>query len=332
MYINIMFMPHVGFPLSSKRSFVCQDEEAAKFHQPSDDSDFGSGLVVCLFGAGRPEPRASPNSSWLHLFSITTWNHPVRLRFVKSLVPAILQQPGPNANSSLEVERLSVSAMTQNATWTHANTLKPVSVWTHFLVAWLWFLSPSFPPSLLSLRQGCYGVWLNEETFEVVVSEPAALLSFVCLRLALSLSHCRGRLWFMYCLWGPPLISCNTAFISIPGPAIASIFSLVLLTVLPHVLSVHVLPAACTIVFSPLPFSCSPMLTRLLLHESLSLIVNVGKCFLFLCFNVSFRSCLTIAIILNLIVENILFVNVIFVMVRVLIPSSVEASGQFRAS
>lgn len=80
----------------------------------------------------------------------------------------------------------------------------------------------------LSLCQRCYPLWLNGETFEVVVCELAALFSFVsfCLALSLSLSpsHCR-RLWFMFCLWGPPLISCNTAFISVPGPAIASIFS-----------------------------------------------------------------------------------------------------------
>lgn len=86
----------------------------------------------------------------------------------------------------------------------------------------------SLPLLPLSLCQRCYAVWLNGETFEVVVSELAALFSFVCLCLALPLSHthCRGRLWFMYSLWGPPLISCNTAFISIPWPAIASIFSL----------------------------------------------------------------------------------------------------------
>lgn len=85
-------------------------------------------------------------------------------------------------------------------------------------------LPPSSPP--VTLPEVLCSLLLNGETFEVVVSEPAALFSLCLLPShSLRLSHCRGRLWFMYCLWRPPLISCNTAFISVPGPAIASIFS-----------------------------------------------------------------------------------------------------------
>lgn len=46
---------------------------------------------------------------------------------------------------------------------------------------------------LLSLCLRCYAVWLNGETFEVVVSEPAALLSFLYLCLALPLSLTVGE-------------------------------------------------------------------------------------------------------------------------------------------